>query len=137
MKAAVVGDEIFMVAGEPPEFVECLQRIRRRILDRLGDAGGLQRQAKPQQVARIRQRDRIDPVALARLHGDEMLAFEPQQGLAHRLAAHGIALGEVLLTHIIAGRQAACQNIRSQAFIDIIAQKHRFSLAWFDSFAVL
>ena len=99
-----------------------------RVLDRFGDAGRLQRKTKAQEVARVGQRDRIDAVALARLHGDEMLALEPQQRLAHRLAAHRIALGEVLLAHIIAGRQAACQNISAQAFVDIIAQKHRFSL---------
>ena len=60
---------------------------------------------EPQQVARVRKRDRIDPVALARLHRDEMLALEPQQRLAHRLAADGIAFGQLLLAHIITGRQ--------------------------------
>ena len=105
--------------------IERLQHILRRILDRLGDAGRLQRKPKPQQVARVRKRDRIDPIALARLHGDQMLALEPQQCLAHRLAAHRIALGKLLLPHIIAGSKAACQNIRPEVFIDIVAQKHR------------
>jgi len=60
--------------------------------DRLGDAGGLQRASRNRRRSRASgKRDRIDPVALARLHGDKMLAFEPQQGLTHRLAADGIA----------------------------------------------
>ena len=105
VEGAVIGDEVFMVAGEAAEFIERLQDVVARVLDRLRHAGRLQREAKPQQVARIRQRNRIDPVALARLHGDEMLALEPQQRLAHRLAAHGIALGEILFAHIIAGRK--------------------------------
>jgi hypothetical protein len=33
-----------------------------------------------------------------------------------------------LLAHIITGRQTAGQNIRPQAFIDIVPQKHHFSL---------
>ena len=130
MEGAVVGDEVLVVAGEAPESIQRLQHILRRMLDRLGDASRLQRQPKPQQIARVRKRDRIDPVALARLHGDQMLALEPQQRLAHRLPAHGVALGKLLLPHIIAGRQTACQNIRSQVFIDIIAQKHRMSPRW-------
>ena len=125
MKGAVVGDEILVVAGKAPEVVERRQNAVRGILDRLGDAGRLQREAKPQEVARIRQRDRIDPVTLARLHGDEVFALQPQQRLAHRLAADRIALGEFLLAHIIAGREPAGQNISAEAFIDIIAQKHR------------
>jgi len=62
--------------------------------------------------------------SLARLHGDEMLALEPEQAsrtgwrLTHKL-------GELLLAHIIAGRQAACENIRAEVLVDIIAQKHR------------
>ena len=103
----------------------------------LRDAGRLQRQPEPQQVARVRQRDRIDAVTLARLHGDQMLALEPQQRLAHRLAADRIALGELLLPHIIAGRQTAGQNIRAQVFIDIVAQKHRNFLEYAIIFAVV
>jgi hypothetical protein len=57
-----------------------------------------------------------------------MFALQPQQRFAHRLAADGIAFGKLLLAHIIAGRQTAGQNIRPQAFVDIVAQKHRFSL---------
>ena len=78
-----------------------------RVLDRLGDASRLQRQPESQEVAGVGQRDRIDPVALARLHRDQMFALQPQQGLAHRLAADRVALGELLLAHIIAWRQAA------------------------------
>jgi len=69
----------------------------------------------------------LTPVALARLHGDEMLALEPQQRLPHRLAAHGIAFGQLLFAHIIARGEVTCQNIRAQAFVDIIAQKHQVS----------
>jgi hypothetical protein len=29
-----------------------------------------------------------------------------------------------LLAHIITGSQTACQNIRAEAFINIVAQKH-------------
>ena len=125
VEGAVIGDEVLAIARKASEVVERVQDFLRRVLDRFGNAGRLQREAKPQQIARIRQRDRIDEVALARLHGDEMLALQPQQGLAHRLAADGIAFGELLLAHIIAGRQAAAQNISSQAFVDVIAQKHR------------
>ena len=67
----------------------------------------LERQPEPQEVARIGKRDRIDAIALARLHGDEMFALQPQQGLAHRLAADRIALGELLLAHVLARRKAA------------------------------
>jgi len=58
-----------------------------------------------------------------------MLAFKPEQGLAHRLAADRIPFGELLLAHIITWRQAARQNISPQIFVDIIAQKHRYFLA--------
>ena len=122
------GEKIFVVAGKAPVFVERFQNVVRRILDRFRDAGRLQRQPESQEVARIRKRDRVDAITLARLHRDEMLALQPQQGLAHRLAADGIALGELLLAHIIARRQAAGQNIRPQAFINIVTQKHHFSL---------
>jgi hypothetical protein len=122
MKRAVIGDEVLVIAGEAPEFVERLQHIVARMLDRFRDAGRLQREAEPQEVAGVGKRDRIDTITLARLHGDEMLALQPQQGLAHRLAANGIALGEFLLAHIITRRQTAGQNISPQAFIDIIAQ---------------
>ena len=127
VEGAVIGDEVFVVAGEAAEFIQRLQGVVARALDRLHHAGRLQRKAESQQVARIGQRDRIDPVALARLHRDEMLAFEPQQRLAHRLAAHGIALGQILFAHIIAWREVTCQDIRPEAFVDIIAQKHRNS----------
>jgi hypothetical protein len=56
-----------------------------------------------------------------------MLALEPEQCLAHRLAADGITLRKLLLTHIITGRQTARQNIRAEALVDIIAQKHHIS----------
>ena len=56
-----------------------------------------------------------------------MLALEPQQRFPDRLTADGIPLGEVLLAHIIARREMARQNIRPEAFVDIIAQKHRNS----------
>ena len=125
MKGAVVGDEILMVAGKAPEGVERRQHTVRGAFDGLGHASRLHHEAKPQEVARIRQRDRIDPVALARLHGDEVFALQPQQRLPHRLAADRIALGELLLAHIIAWRQATGQNISPEAFIDVIAQKHR------------
>ena len=124
MEGAVIGDEVLAIAGKASEAVERLQGLLRRILDGFRDAGRLQRQAKPQQVARVGKRDRIDAIALARLHGDEMLALQPQQGLADRLAADGIAFGELLLAHVVAGRQPAAQNISAQAFIDVVAQKH-------------
>src|SRR5215475_4659722 len=104
VKATVIGDEVFVVAGEATEFVQRLERGIGGMLDRLRDAGGLQREAKSQQVPRVRQRDRIDAIALARLHRDEMLALEPQKRLAHRLAAHRITFGELLLAHIITWR---------------------------------
>jgi hypothetical protein len=66
-----------------------------------------------------------------------MLALEPQQRLAHRLAADRVTLGELLFPHFIAGRQTTGQNIRSQVFIDIIAQKHRNFLEYLISFAVV
>ena len=53
-----------------------------------------------------------------------MLTLQPQQGLADRLAADGIAFGEFLLAHVVARRQAAAQNISAQVFVDIVAQKH-------------
>src|SRR5437660_9422760 len=128
MEAAVVGDEVLAVAGEAAESVQRLQYIVIGVLDRLRDAGGLERKAETQQVARIRQRDRIDTIALTRLHRDEVLALEPQQRLAHRLAADRIALGERLLAHIIARREPASQDIRAKVFVDIITQKHRYCL---------
>ena len=66
-----------------------------------------------------------------------MLALEPQQCLAHWLAAHRIALGQLLLAHIIARSQAASQNISPQAFVDVISQKHPNSLASCPNFAVV
>jgi hypothetical protein len=54
-----------------------------------------------------------------------VLAFEPHQRFPHRLTADGVALGQILLSHIIAGCNSAIQDISSQAFIDIVAQKHR------------
>jgi iron-sulfur cluster repair protein YtfE (RIC family) len=57
-----------------------------------------------------------------------MLPRQPQQRLADRLAAHLIALGQLLFPHIIAGRQAAGQDISAQALIDVVAQKHRIYL---------
>ena len=107
VEGAVVGDEVFMVSGKQAEFIQRLQDVVAGALDRFGNAGRLQREAEPQQVARIRQRDRVDPVALARQHRDQMLALQPQQRLAHRLAAHGITLGQLLLSHIITWSQAA------------------------------
>ena len=124
METAVIGDEIFMIAGEAAELVQRLQRGIAGVLDRFGHAGGLQRQAKAQEIARVRQRYRIDPIALARLHRNQMLALEPQQRLAYRLAAHRITFGELLLAHIIAGCQRTGQDISPQPFIDVIAQKH-------------
>src|ERR1700687_2667027 len=90
MKGAGIGDEVFMIAGEAPELVERRQHVVRRMLDRFRDAGRLQREAEPEEVAGVGKRDRIDAIALARLHGDEMLALQPQQGLAYRLAADGL-----------------------------------------------
>ncbi len=125
MKGAVIGDEVFVVAGKTPEFIQRLQNIIRGILDRFRDASRLQREAESQEVTRVGKRDRIDPVTLARLHRDEMLALQPQQRLSHRLAADGVAFGKLLLAHIIARRQPAGQNIRTEVFVDIVAQKHR------------
>ncbi len=107
VERTVIGDEVLAIAGKAPESIERAKRLLRRVLDRFGHAGRLQRQAKSQEVARVRERDRIDAVALARRHGDEMLALQPQQGFADRLAADGIAGGQVLLADVIAGRQAA------------------------------
>ena len=107
VEGAVIGDEILAIPGKASEAVERFEGFVRRVLDRFRDAGRLQRQAKSQQVARIRKRDRIDAIALARLHGDEMLALQPQQGFADRLAADGIAFGELLLAHVVAGREPA------------------------------
>src|SRR5437763_10356062 len=124
MEAAVVGDEVLAVAGKAAESVQRLQYIVIGVPDRLSDAGGLERKAETQQVARIGKRDRIDAIALPRLHRDEVLALEPQQRLTHRLAADRIALGELLLAHIIARREPASQDIRAKVFVDIVTQQH-------------
>jgi hypothetical protein len=50
-----------------------------------------------------------------------MLALQPQQRFPHRLAAHRIALGEVLFAHIIAWRKVTRQNISAEVFVDIVA----------------
>ena len=120
VKAVVIGDEVFMVAGEAAELIQRLKRVAARVCDGLRDARGFEGKAKPQQVAGVGERDRIDAITLARLHRDEMFALQPQQGLAHRLAADRIAFGELLFAHIIARRQTTIQNIRPQAFVDII-----------------
>ena len=121
MEGAVIGDEFLMVAGEAPELVETPERRIARVLDRFRNAGRLQRETKPQNVARIRERDRVDAIALARLHGHQMLARKPEQRLAYRMAAHRIAFGELLFAHIITRCQPAGKNISTQAFVDIIA----------------
>src|ERR1700760_2265036 len=59
VEAAVIGDEVFMIAGEAAELVQRLQSGIAGVLDRLGHAGRLQREPEAQEVARIRQRDRI------------------------------------------------------------------------------
>ncbi len=81
VKGAIVGDEVLMIAREVPEIVERLERAVRRVLDGFSDAGRLQ------EITRVRERDRIDPVALARLHRDQMFALEPQT--APRVPAGG------------------------------------------------
>jgi len=117
-----------MVAGEAAELIERFQNILRRVFDRFCDAGRLQRETKPQQVARIRKRNRIDPITLPRLHRDQMLALEPQQCLAHRLAAHCIALGQLLLPHIIAGERGGRSEYQSAGFRRRLSRK---SIAYF------
>jgi hypothetical protein len=119
--------EACATACEAAELVERLQRRISCILDCFIDAGRLEREAETQEIARIGDRDRIDAIALARLHRDEVLALEPQQRLAHRLAAHCIAFGELLFAHIITRRQAAGQDISAEQFVDIFPQKHGIS----------
>jgi len=78
--------------GQLPSFEDFLG-FPLNILTALLGVLRIQRKPKPQQIALIGERNRIHPVALARLHRHEMLALEPQEGLAHRLSAHCIALG--------------------------------------------
>ena len=47
MEGAVIGDEVFMVAGKTAKFVQRLQHRVAGILDGFGNAGRLQREAKP------------------------------------------------------------------------------------------
>ena len=48
VEGAVVGDELFMIAGEAAELVERPQGLVISVFDRFGDAGRLQREAKSQ-----------------------------------------------------------------------------------------
>ena len=48
VEAAVIGDEVLVIAGKVSEVVERVEGLFRRVFDCFGDTGRLEREAKPQ-----------------------------------------------------------------------------------------
>ncbi len=122
MEIPVVTDEI-RVGGKRAELVEIRQRGVAGPFGCRRGADRLDRQTKLEEIARVRDRNRVDLISLTRANRYEPILLQPQKRLAHGLPADAIARRQILLPHFRAGRKPASQDIDPEGIVDVIAQK--------------
>lgn len=123
VKRSVVVDEILLRINRP-EPVQIRQHLVACALHRSRDAGRLKRETELEEIPDVLHGNRVDLVALPRLHRHQAVLLQAQKRLADRLPADFIAISQILLTNFLSRHQPASENFGSKGFIYILSQQH-------------